>query len=192
MTYVQIDDYYCPFCERKGYASLNMNTGVYTCLMCNKNSNQSNNQNNNEDINKYDNDKNKSKQEVKMKEMTLKEQLKMLNEGWEPITKGKWISRKMPESSASIRKKCMNVSEDLRGFFEGSYGTEIYLNKKENLMGLKPSNDEFKAFRLKAADKGGIISTNVERWTKNYGIFKAEWDAESEMVVIDMNRPLTM
>ena len=183
MTYVQIDDYYCPYCERKGYASLNMNTGIYTCLMCNKNSNENDNIYNN---------KIKSKQEVKMKDMTLRNQLKMENEGWEPVTKGKWITRKMPESSASIRKKCMNVSEDLRGFFEGYYGTEIYMNKKENLMGLKPSNDEFKAFRLKAADKGGIISTNVERWTKNYGVFKAEWDAESEMVVIDMNKSLTM
>lgn len=121
--------------------------------------------------------------------MTLKEQLRMQNDGWEAVPKGKWFARKMPESSASIRKKCVNVSEDLRGFFEGFYGVEIFLNKKENLMGLKPSGDELRAFRMKDPAKGGILSTNVDRWTNNFGVFKAEWDATEEMVIIDMNNP---
>lgn len=122
--------------------------------------------------------------------MTLKEQLKMEENGWESISKGKWVSRRMPESSASIRKKCINVSEDLRGFFEGSYGVEIFLNKKENLMGLKPSNEELKAFRVKDPKKGAIVSSNVERWTNKFGIYKAEWDAVSEMVIVDLNNKL--
>lgn len=128
-------------------------------------------------------------QEAKMK---LREQLKLEEDGWEIVEKGKWNTHRMPEGTASIRKKCINVSEDLRKFVEGYYGVEIFINRTEKLIGIRPSNDEIKAFRVKNPSKGGLIAMNVERYTDKFGIFKAEWDATSEMIIVDLNNPLSL
>jgi hypothetical protein len=110
----------------------------------------------------------------------------MTNDGWEIIEKQRFISHKLPKNSASVRKKCINVSEDLRGLFKGYSGVELFINKPKKQIGLKPSNEKT-AFKW----KNGIVSISfLERHVTQIGVFKATWNGE--MIVIHLLLPSKM
>ena len=98
---------------------------------------------------------------------------------------------KLPESSVSIRKNGINLSENLRGFFNGFYGVEIFLNNEEGFLGLKPSQDRLKSFKIKRYSKNFSFAFRSSKIVPDtMGIFSARWDAVEEMVIIDLNKNL--
>lgn len=105
---------------------------------------------------------------------------------WELVEK-KERGAKIPERTVSISKTCLSMSDDLKPFFADFFGVEIYLNRDADLVGLKPSNDGIKAFKIRRKDKTPSIP-NVEGRIAKVGRYFAEWDAEEEKVIVDLNR----
>lgn len=102
------------------------------------------------------------------------------NDGWEIIEKQRFISHRLPKNSASVRKKCINISEDLRGLFKGYSGVELFINKSKKQIGLKPSSEKT-AFRF----KNGIVSISfLDKYITESGVFKATWNGE--MIIIHL------
>ena len=103
-------------------------------------------------------------------------------DGWEAMKKGGINPiHALPESSASVRKNCINISKDLRYIISGYIGAEVFINEQKRLIGMKPSNDKTKGFRI----KDGIVAVNIKKFPNEKGVYEAKWNGE--MLVIYMN-----
>ena len=101
--------------------------------------------------------------------------------------KGRGVAA-LPPQTVSISKSVLTFSADLEALFEDYLGIEIFYNRKLRLLGLKPSNDPYKSFKLGKKMKRTItIGNYFEELQIPTGKFHAEWDAEDGKIIASLS-----
>ncbi len=73
---------------------------------------------------------------------------------FEIYEKGTHISHGIGGMQISVGKTCLTIGLEIFKFLDEKGFVEVYLDRKENMVGLKPSTDFTKGFRMHKKDKG--------------------------------------
>ncbi len=117
-----------------------------------------------------------------------KMEAKNMLEGFEQIKKERWGGNKIKEDEVSINKMHIGLGEEGAKFFSKLKNAEIWINKKERIIALKPTIDRTLAFTVyKVKEK---VMVRVRKLDELLGDIRGRYKImiKDGHLVIDLNK----
>lgn len=106
---------------------------------------------------------------------------------FELVEKGQWVKSPLNPMQISIRKTLLRFGADLTRHLGSDMFVEVYLDRKNNLVGFKSTESSMTGFKLGAhnsqSDKRLSISGIFLKWLPT-GVYEAK--IEGDMIVVEV------